>query len=87
MDPEQELSYTQEEYPQLILNVYKEAEFPRPRNLVGRLQELPQEEMEKLLLANIVAGEEEIAELAKNRALAVRDALVNANNEIKPRIS
>lgn len=86
LDPEQELSYTEEEYPQLILSAYKEAEFPRPRNLVGRLQELPQEEMEKLLLANIVAGEEEIAELAKNRALAVRDALVNANNEIKPRI-
>lgn len=86
LEPEQELSYTQEEYPELILTVYKEAEFPRPRNVVGLLKELPQEEMKKLLLANIVAGEEEIAELAKNRALAVRDALVGANEEIKPRI-
>jgi uncharacterized protein involved in outer membrane biogenesis len=86
LDPEQELSYTAEEYPELVLTVYKEAEFPRPRNVVGLLRELPQEEMEKLLLANIVAGEEEIAELAKNRALAVRDALVGANEEIKPRI-
>ncbi|MBN1956908.1 MAG: DUF748 domain-containing protein [Desulfuromonadales bacterium] len=75
-----------EEYPEVILRVYKEADFPRPRNFVGMLEKLPVEEMEKLLLANIRAGEEEIAELAKMRALNVRDALVSANEEIKPRL-
>lgn len=75
-----------EEYPEMILTVYEEAEFPRPRNFVGMLKKLPVEEMEKLLLANIRAGEEELQELAKMRALAVRDALVSANEEIKPRL-
>lgn len=86
LESSQESSYSSEEYPQLLLTVYEEAEFPRPRNLVGLLKELPPEEMEKLLLANIRAGEEEIAELAKNRALTVRDALVSTHEEIKPRI-
>ncbi len=75
-----------EEYPNILLTAYKEAEFPRPRNFIGILKKLPKPEMEKLLLANILAGEEQIQELAKGRAMAVRDALVAANEEIKPRL-
>jgi hypothetical protein len=75
-----------EEYSKILLTVYKEAEFPRPRNFIGILKKLPVPEMEKLLLANVLAGEEQLQGLAKARAMAVRDALVAVNEEIKPRI-
>ena len=75
-----------DEYPQLLTSVYVEAEFPRPRNFVGLLKTLPVAEMEKLLLANQVVGAEELTELAKRRALRVREALVGENTEIKPQI-
>ncbi len=83
--PEQ-LEITTEEYPELLTSVYENAEFPRPRNFIGLLKSLPVEEMEKLLLSNVIVGEEELAELAKQRAFRVRDALVAENEAIKAQI-
>ncbi|MDX2478739.1 MAG: DUF748 domain-containing protein [Desulfuromusa sp.] len=77
---------SEEEYPVVLLDVYKNTEFPRPRNFIGILKKLPVPEMEKLLLTNIPAGEEQVQGLAKARALAVRDALQAVNEEIKPRL-
>ena len=68
------------------LQVYKDADFPRPRNLVGGLKKLPAAEMEKLVLSNIVVGEEQLQNLANTRAMVVRDALVVADEEIKSRL-
>ncbi|MDX2494140.1 MAG: DUF748 domain-containing protein [Desulfuromusa sp.] len=82
----EEVVVSEEEYHDTLLTVYKEAEFPRPRNFVRMLKKLPDPEMEKLLLTNILAGEEQIQELAKARAMAVRDALVATSEEIKPRL-
>ena len=84
--PRDELQISPEEYPQLLKTVYQEADFPRPRNIVGMLKDLPPEEMKKLLLANIRAGNEELAELARRRALAVQDALIKLAEPLKPRI-
>ena len=81
-----DVTVSAEEYPDYLLQVYKDAEFPRPRNVIGMLKDLPDEEMEKLLLANIIAGEEQIAGLAKNRALRVRNTLEELNPELKPRL-
>ncbi len=81
-----EVTFSAEEYPELILQVYEEAEFPRPRNVVGMLTRLPVEEMEKLLLANIRAGDEEMRQLAKARAMAVQSTLVAANEKVKPQL-
>lgn len=81
-----QLEITAEEYQQLLKTVYKKAEFPRPRNVIGMLKSLPAEEMEKLLLANIRAGDEELAALAKARAMVVRDGIVAINEELKPRL-
>jgi hypothetical protein len=80
------LTISPEEYPGYLLKVYRAADFPRPRNFVGMLKKLPDAEMEKLLLANIRAGEEEMQTLAKDRALAVRDLLIAADETIKPQI-
>ncbi len=82
----EEIVISAEEYHDILLTVYKEAEFPRPRNFARMLKKLPDPEMEKLILANILVGEEQLQELAKGRAMAVRDALVAANEQIKPRL-
>jgi|GEM_PF-1068021 len=81
-----DVQITDEEYPDVLKQVYKNAEFPRPRNVLGFLKSLPPEEMEKLLLANIRAGDEEMAALAKARAMAVRDGILAINPELKPRL-
>lgn len=75
-----------EEYNRLILELYQQADFPKPREANGSLTELPVAEMEKLLLANIIAGDVEMQALAQQRANVVRNALVNANEAIKPRL-
>ncbi|SHJ06336.1 protein of unknown function [Malonomonas rubra DSM 5091] len=85
-DAPEPLAISAEEYPDYLLKVYKAAEFPRPRNFVGLLKSLPDEEMEKLLLANIRADDEVLKGLAQERAQVVRDALVNKHEELKPRI-
>lgn len=63
------------EYAQYLTRAYKEAKFPKPRNLVGFQKDLPVEEMEKLMLANLPAGEEELRQLAARRAEAVAEWL------------
>jgi len=83
--PEQ-LVISAEEYPKLLTEVYKEAKFPRPRNFIGMLKTLPVPEMEKLLLTNIIVGDEQLAELASQRAMQTRDALVEQNEAIKPQL-
>lgn len=82
----QNVEITDEEYPKWLKQVYKKADFPRPRNMIGLLKSLPTEEMEKLLLANIQAGDEQMAALAKARAMAVRDALIAMDADLKPRL-
>ncbi len=80
------VSINPEEYPQYLTRVYEEADFPRPRNFIGMLKKLPVAEMQKLLLSNIVVEAEQLQGLAQARALSVRDALLAANPELKPRI-
>lgn len=64
------------EYPVLLERVYRAEKFPKPRNLIGMVKGLPVDEMEKLILANTVADEEELRDLADRRAKAVLDRLL-----------
>ncbi|WP_374690210.1 DUF748 domain-containing protein [Accumulibacter sp.] len=64
------------EYPALLERVYRAEKFPKPRNLIGMVKGLPVDEMEKLILANTVADDEELRDLADRRAKAVLDALL-----------
>lgn len=63
------------EYPALLKEVYRRADMPKPRNLIGMTRDLPVPEMEALLLANIAADEQALRELAVARAVTVRDYL------------
>lgn len=74
------------EYDQLLTEVYRQADIPRPRNFVGMLKELPPAEMEKLLLANIIVGDEQLAQLAKQRAFHVRQRLLEQSEKIAAQI-
>ncbi|MBS1190656.1 MAG: hypothetical protein H6R10_2448 [Rhodocyclaceae bacterium] len=64
------------EYPVYLKRAYKEAKFPKPRNIIGLPKDLPVEEMEKLMLANVPVGEEELSRLAMRRAQTVQTWLV-----------
>ena len=69
---EGELRITPAEYPALLARVYKSEDFPKPRNLVGLVKDLPVAEMEKLILANTTVDADEVRLLAQQRAQAVR---------------
>jgi hypothetical protein len=64
------------DYPVFLKQAYREAKFPKPRNLVGMQKDLPVEEMEKLMLANIPSGDDEVRDLALRRAETVQSWLL-----------
>lgn len=64
------------EYPALLKEVYRRADIPKPRNLVGLTKDLTVPEMEALLLAHQPATEAMAAELATQRGQAIRAYLV-----------
>lgn len=59
-----------------LKKVYKQADFPKPRNALGFVKSLPDEEMAKLLLANTPADESAMLILAELRAQRVVDDLI-----------
>ncbi|HTO51655.1 MAG TPA: DUF748 domain-containing protein [Burkholderiales bacterium] len=64
------------EYPKYLTAAYKDASFAKPRNIIGIARDLPVPEMEKLMLANAQATEEDLRQLANQRAQAAKDWLV-----------
>ncbi len=66
-----------EERDRLVRRLYSEAKLPnKPRNLVGLAKDIPVAEMEALLRASHVVGTDNARELALQRGLVVRDALI-----------
>lgn len=55
--------------------VYEKEKFPRPRTIIGTLKSLPDAEMRKLILANTVVGEQQLRQLARERAMVVTNFL------------
>ena len=64
-----------QEYPKYLEQVYKRADFKKPRNMVGLAKSLPPEEMEKLLLENAPVTDDDLKRLADARALTVKQVL------------
>ncbi|WP_298233449.1 DUF748 domain-containing protein [uncultured Azohydromonas sp.] len=61
----------------LLRRIYADTPLPnKPRNFIGLARELPAAEMEQRLLAAIAVTEDSARQLAVQRALAVRDALI-----------
>lgn len=65
-----------DDYPRYLALAYKAAKFPKPRNFVGMQKDLPLAEMEQLMLANQSAGDEDLRQLARDRAVGVQSWLI-----------
>lgn len=76
-DQTQALAVSAQDYPVLLKAVYKRADFPKPRNLIGLAKDIPVPEMEALLLANLNVTEAAMRALAEQRGVAVRDYLAS----------
>ncbi|RJP20620.1 MAG: DUF748 domain-containing protein [Deltaproteobacteria bacterium] len=64
------------EYPKFLALAYKDEKFPKPRNIIGMAKSLPVPEMEKLMLTHIVVTNDDLRQLALDRASRVRDRLL-----------
>ena len=65
-----------EEYSTYLKAVYKKEKFPKPRNMLGLLKDLPDSEMKKLIITNTVVTEDDLQLLAQRRSEKVMDYLV-----------
>jgi len=65
------------EYKQYLTRAYKEAKFPKPRNVIGLVKDLPVPEMEKLIITNTEITDEDLLQLASERAAAAQEYLIN----------
>jgi hypothetical protein len=63
------------EYERYLKAAYGEERFPKPRNIIGLARDLPVPEMEKLMMQHAQATDDDLRQLANQRALAVRNAL------------
>ncbi len=68
---------TPAEYPALLKAVYQRADISKPRNLIGMAKDIPQADMEALLLAAIPVTPDAMRELAVARGVAVKDYLAS----------
>ena len=74
--PLTDLHLDSSEYATYLARAYQLAKFPKPRNVLGLPKALPVEDMEKLMLANLTVGEDELRTLATRRAQVVQGWLV-----------
>ncbi len=76
--PVDEVKIEKEEYPKYLKMAYKEEKFPKPRNILGMAKSLPDPEMEKLIRTHIEVKDDDLRLLASQRALKVRDRILNS---------
>ncbi|WP_395699502.1 hypothetical protein [Aquabacterium sp.] len=70
---------TADDRARLLKALYRQTELPdKPRNAFGLLKDLPAPEMEAMLRRHVPVTDETLRELALQRGLAVRDALIAA---------
>jgi hypothetical protein len=71
------------EYPEYLKRAYREEKFPKPRNIIGMLKDLPVPEMEKLMHTHLQVTDDDLRLLAQRRAQAVKDYLL-ASKQVEP---
>lgn len=62
------VTVTPEEYPALLKRAYKAETFLKPRNALGLQKDLPDAEMEKLMMANATVNHDDLIALGNRRA-------------------
>jgi hypothetical protein len=71
------------EYPEYLKKAYREEKFPKPRNIVGMLKDLPVPEMEKLMFTHLQVTDDDLRLLARRRAQSVKDYLLESK-QVEP---
>jgi hypothetical protein len=74
--PVEEVQVSDAERPLIVAQAYAAAAFAKPRDEDGKEKVLPPEEMEKLLFTQIEVGDNDLRQLARERAAVVRDRLL-----------
>jgi len=74
-DSAETIAVSSDEYPLYLKLVYRNEDFPKPRNAIGLVKDLSEPEMKKLILAHIVVGDRELQQLASERAAVVQSYL------------
>ena len=72
-----DITVSAEEYPNLLRAVYRRADITKPRNVIGMAKDIPQAEMEALLMTSVSVTEDAMRELALQRGVAVREYLAS----------
>jgi hypothetical protein len=71
------------EYPEYLKRAYRQEKFPKPRNIIGMVKDIPVPEMEKLMYAHLQVTDDDLRLLAQRRAQAVKDFLI-ASKQVGP---
>ena len=71
-----DLAVSKEEWPEYLKRAYRKESFPKPRTALGLVKDVPPDEMEKLMLANLAITPDDLRQLALARASSVREHLV-----------
>ena len=72
-----EITVEPSEHEQYLTRAYKEAKFPKPRTIIGLVKDLPVPEMEKLIVTNTETTDDDLLQLASERAEAAKNYLVD----------
>ena len=86
VQPREEMAVSDAEYESYLAAAYAAADFPKPREADGRIKELPLEEMEKLLMTNIHVTENDLRQIAAERAATVKDYLLGTGKVAPERV-
>jgi hypothetical protein len=81
--PVDEVKIEPQEYEKYLKLAYKAEKFPKPKNFLGMVKNIPGPEMEKLMHAYIDAKEGDLRSLAGQRAMNVKEAIVKSG-EVGP---
>jgi hypothetical protein len=75
-----------EEYAKYLKMAYKQEKFPKPRTILGFAKDLPAPEMEKLMLTHIEIKDDDLRQLASQRALSVKDYILKSGQVTADRV-
>jgi hypothetical protein len=81
-----EITIESEEYEEYLWKAYKEADFKKQKNVIGRTKKLPVPEMEQLLLEHINVEEDDLRLLAVQRAQRIKDYILQSGKVETERI-
>jgi uncharacterized protein involved in outer membrane biogenesis len=84
--PVDEVQIEKQEYEKYLKMAYMEEKFPKPKNFIGMVKDLPSPEMEKLILTHIEVKEGDLRSLAVQRAMKAKESILKSGKVEPERI-